>query len=102
MCSGFVKEGVCLFSNYIGRVFPFIAYWWLVVSCHSRIIVFVGVRIKQEVGAVKALDERGIPVVNSVCIPHFARVVCVVSCLLHPNREIVVIDSLEDNLGVAA
>lgn len=72
------------------------------VALEAGIEIHVGVRVEQEVGAVPAGWVGRVVVVGGVSVEQLAGVVGVVASLLQPQGEIGVVESLADELGIAA
>ena len=97
---GFVQEAARLFGNHVGRVFPGVADGFRAVAGHLRVVVTVGVGVQQKVGAVEPLGKRLVVVGHAMGVPQLARVVGVVSGLLHPDWQVVVVPPGFDYSGV--
>jgi len=59
-------------------------------------------RIKEEIRRRPACWVGRIPILNCMCIEKLASVVCAISRLLEPDREIVLVKALGNELWVSA
>lgn len=95
-----VQETESLLFNNLGGVFPVVVHWLVPVPYHPGMVIPIGIRVKQEVGTIEALRIRRVVILLRVGIPEFTNIVRVVPCVLHPDRQVVVIPARLDDLGV--
>lgn len=96
------KKASSLLSCDIGCIATFITDRLLLIPLPGAVKVRVGVGVKQEIGPRKASRIRGVVVVNVVSIEKFASVIGIDSCILQPNREVLLIQALVHKLRVSA
>lgn len=97
-----LKKASSLLSYDICCIEAFITNRLLLIPLPGAVEVRVGVGVKQKIGSREASRIWGIVVVNIMRIEKLASVIGVDSCILQPNREILLIQALLHKLGVSA
>lgn len=102
MLHRFVQEPGRFLGEQIRRVLAVILDRWVAVARHPRGVVAVGPGVEQEVGAIEAARIGLVVVVLGVAVPQLADVVRVVPCVLHPQRQVVIVPARLYHLRVPA
>lgn len=97
-----IQEAKNLVFDDVRRVVSGIADRLFSVPGHDCVVVLVSVRIEQEVGTVESLGKGLVVVGDGVAVPKLAGVVGVVTSVLHPDRQVVVVPALGNDLLEAA
>jgi hypothetical protein len=102
MRQSLIKELVRKSSCDVGRVLAAIVDGRCAIVSDSGIAILVCVGIQEERGCIEAASKWLIVVVSGVVIPQLARIVRVVASVLEPDREVIIVDTLFDDLGISA
>lgn len=97
-----IEEAECLFCDHVGCVVALVTYGGILVALIGGVEVGVGVGVEEEVGTIETIDVRAMVIVDCVCIEEFAGVVGVITGLLQPDGEEVVVEAPVDKLGISA
>lgn len=96
------EEGEGLGGEEVEGVLAFVGDGGVAVALVGGVEVVVGVRVEEEVGAVPAGWEGGVVVCGGVGVEELAGVEGVVAGVLEPDGEVVGVEALGDEFGVAA
>lgn len=96
-----LEKPVRFLSSQIRRVLTFVVDWWCTISRHSRVEVLVGVRVEEEIRAIKPPGKRFVIIINGMLIPELANVVSIIIGGLEPMRQVILVDTLVDYFGIS-
>lgn len=99
---GFGKETVGFLGEHVDGVLSFVRHWGILVPLIGCVEVAVGEGVKEEVGGGPATGVRLVVVLNCVGVEELAGVVGVVSGFLEPDGEVIGVEPLREELGIAA
>lgn len=99
---GLVEQSKRFVRDHVGRVLARVAGGLSPIARHPRIPILVGVRVEQEIGSIETFGVGSVVVVDRVEVVQLAGVVRVVAGLLHPHKQILVVEPLRDHLGISA
>ena len=99
---GLIKKAQSFAGEDICAVLAFVAHRRILVALEGGIEVHIRERIEKEVGACPCFWIRVVVVVNVVSIEELARIIRRISLILEEGGQVVVIETLRDELGESA